>query len=160
MNLFEINSAIAEIKAKDLDPEVLADTLESLELARDVKLDGIANWIENNKSDINWITDKISQLSKEKKRLTNQNDRLMAFLTSQIDATGYKQLKTENHILAPRNYKDKTIIDAEYDIPAAYREITFEAKVHIDKNAIYRALKAGENVTGARLEPNRKTIIK
>ena len=40
MNVFEINNAIAEIENKDLDPEVLVDTIKSLELTRD------QNWME------------------------------------------------------------------------------------------------------------------
>lgn len=66
MNLFEINSAIEIIKQKDLDPEVLADTLESLELARDEKLDSIASWIEDNNSRIDWLAEKNKALLKKK----------------------------------------------------------------------------------------------
>ena len=34
MNVFELNNAIKQVQEKDLDPETLADTLESLELPR------------------------------------------------------------------------------------------------------------------------------
>ena len=43
MNVFELNNAIKTIKEKDLDPETLKDTLESLELPRNEKLDNVAS---------------------------------------------------------------------------------------------------------------------
>lgn len=52
MNVFEINNAIAEIENKDLDPEVLVDTIQSLELTRDQKLDGAAGLSDKYDSEI------------------------------------------------------------------------------------------------------------
>ena len=40
MSAFQINAKIEELQNKDLDPQVLVDTLESLELTRNEKLDG------------------------------------------------------------------------------------------------------------------------
>ena len=48
MNVFELNNAIKTVKEKNLDPETLKDTLESLELPRNEKLDNVATWIEEN----------------------------------------------------------------------------------------------------------------
>ena len=59
MNVFEINNAIAEIENKDLDPEVLVDTIKSLELTRDQKLDGAAGLSDKYDSKIQWATDRI-----------------------------------------------------------------------------------------------------
>lgn len=48
MNVFELNNAIKTVKEKDVDPEILKDTLESLELPRNEKIDNVATWIEEN----------------------------------------------------------------------------------------------------------------
>lgn len=40
MSAFQINAKIEELQDKDLDPQVLVDTIESLELTRNEKLDG------------------------------------------------------------------------------------------------------------------------
>ncbi|GAA3626545.1 hypothetical protein GCM10022297_01370 [Lactobacillus hamsteri] len=157
MNLFEINSKIEELKDKDIDPEVLKDTLDSLELTRNDKLDGLAGWYDSNSSNIDWITDKIKTLQNEKKRLTNQNDRIMEYITQTIDDSGAKQIKTENHILRPRNYKATTVIEDSSLLPESYKhEETIEK---IDKKLLYKDLKAGIEVNGAHLKPNRKTSI-
>ena len=38
MSAFQINAKIEELQNKDLDPQVLVDTLESLELTRNEKI--------------------------------------------------------------------------------------------------------------------------
>lgn len=52
MNVFELNTAIKQVQEMDIDSETLADTLESLELPRNEKLDNVASWIEENKMKI------------------------------------------------------------------------------------------------------------
>ena len=46
MSAFQINAKIEELQDKDLDPQVLVDTIESLELTRNEKLDGAAGLID------------------------------------------------------------------------------------------------------------------
>lgn len=55
MNVFELNATIKAVQEKDLDPETLKDTLESLELPRNEKLDNVATWIENNQMKLDWL---------------------------------------------------------------------------------------------------------
>ena len=85
MNVFEINNAIAEIENKDLDPEVLVDTIKSLELTRDQKLDGAAGLSDKYDSEIQWATDRIKELREFIKVSKNKKDRLnTTFLSLEI----------------------------------------------------------------------------
>lgn len=159
MNLFELNEKYRELKQRDdLDPETLKDTLDSINDSREVKLDNIANWIENNQADIDFLDKKIKQLQADKKSLVNRTKSLMEYMTTAIDDSGLKELKTENHILKPRNYRASVYISNEKDIPSEF--VKFKAVETIDKKAIYELLKNGETVRGAELKPNRKTVIK
>ena len=159
MNLFELNEKYCELEQRDdLDPETLKDTLDSINDSREVKLDNIANWIENNQADIDFLDKKIKQLQADKKSLVNRTKSLMAYMTTAIDDSGLKELKTENHILKPRNYRASVYISNEKDIPSEF--VKFKAVETIDKKAIYELLKNGEKVCGAELKPNRKTVIK
>lgn len=159
MNLFELNEKYHELEQRDdLDPETLKDTLDSINDSREVKLDNIANWIENNQADIDFLDKKIKQLQADKKSLVNRTKSLMEYMTTAIDASGLKELKTENHILKPRNYRASVYISNEKDIPSEF--VKFKAVETIDKKAIYELLKNGETVRGAELKPNRKTVIK
>lgn len=158
MNVFELNTAIKAVQEKDLDPETLADTLESLELPRNEKLDNVASWIEENNMKLQWLKEKKHQLSDVETSIKNQNERLQEFLTKAIDDSGYKEIQTENHILKPRNYKDSVIVEETKKLPIDY-VIRTEA-IRPDKKKIYEDLKKGKSISGAYLKPNRKTVIK
>lgn len=158
MNVFELNTAIKTIQQKDIDPETLADTLESLELPRNEKLDNVASWIEQNQMKLNWLKDKKRQLSEVEVSIKKQTENLQKFLTTAIDDSGQKEIQTENHILKPRNYKDSVVIEATKDLPIDY--IVCSEVVKPNKKLIYEDLKKGKKIKGAHLKANRKTVIK
>lgn len=158
MNVFELNNAIKQVQEKDLNPETLKDTLESLELPRNEKLDNVATWIEENNMKLQWLKEKKRQLSDVETSIKNQNERLQEFLTQAIDDSGQKEIQTENHILKPRNYKDSVIVEATEKLPIDY--IVCSEVVKPNKKLIYEDLKAGKSISGAHLKPNRKTVIK
>ena len=158
MNVFELNNAIKTVKEKDLDPETLADTLESLELPRNEKLDNVATWIEENNMKLQWLKEKKRKLSDVETSIKNQNERLQEFLTQAIDDSGQKEIQTENHILKPRNYKDSVIVEATEKLPIDY--IVCSEVVKPNKKLIYEDLKKGKSIRGAHLKLNRKTVIK
>lgn len=158
MNVFELNTAIKQVQEKDIDPEALADTLESLELPRNEKLDNVATWIEENQMKLNWLKDKKRQLSDVEASIKKQTENLQEFLTKAIDDSGQKEIQTENHLLKPRNYKDAVIVEATKDLPVDY--IVCSEVVKPNKKLIYEDLKKGKSIAGAHLKQNRKTVIK
>lgn len=158
MNVFELNNAIKTVKEKDLDPETLKDTLESLELPRNEKLDNVASWIEQNQMNANYYSEKAKKYEAEAKKYKNKNNYLMEFLTQAIDDSGQKEIRTKNHILKPRNYKDSVIVESTKDLPIDY--IVCSEVVKPNKKLIYEDLKKGKSIRGAHLKSNRKTVIK
>lgn len=158
MNVFELNNAIKTVKEKDVDPETLKDTLESLELPRNEKLDNVATWIEENNMKLQWLKEKKRQLNDVELSIKNQTKRLQEFLTQAIDDSGKKEIRTENHILKPRNYKDSVIVESTKDLPIDY--IVYSEVVKPNKKLIYENLKKGKSIRGAHLKSNRRTTIK
>lgn len=158
MNVFELNNTIKQVQEKNLDPETLADTLESLELPRNEKLDNVASWIEQNQMKLNWLKDKKRQLSDVEASIKKQTENLQEFLTKAIDDSGQKEIQTENHILKPRNYKDSVIVEATEKLPIDY--IVCSEVVKPNKKLIYEDLKKGKQIKGAHLKHNRRTTIK
>ena len=143
MNVFELNNAIKQVQEKDLDPETLADTLESLELPRNEKLDNVASWIEQNQMKLNWLKDKKRQLSEVETSIKKQTKNLQEFLTKAIDDSGHK---------------DSVIVEATEKLPIDY--IVCSEVVKPNKKLIYEDLKKGKSIRGAHLKSNRKTVIK
>ena len=149
MNLFELGQQYQTLADReDLDPTVLADTLDSIEDTWNGKANNIARWIESLESDIDWLTKKKRSISDELSYRKNLRQNLMTYLTSAID----------DYILRPRNYKQRTIIDDEDKVPAEFKHVN--EVVAVDKTAVYKALKNGEEVPGAHLKPNRKVMIR
>lgn len=162
MNLFELNEQYQQLAARDdLDPTVLVDTLDSINDAWNDKLNNIAKWCESLDSDIDFLTKKKRSISDELTYRKNLRSNLMTYLTSAIDDRGLKEVHTDDYILRPRSYKQRTVIDDEDKIPGEYRNYAkYQGMYDIKKNDVYKALKDGKEVPGAHLEPNRKTSIK
>ena len=162
MNLFELGQQYQALADReDLDPTVLADTLDSIDDTWSDKANNIARWIESLDSDVDWLTKKKRSISDELSYRKNLRTNLMTYLTSAIDDRGLKEVHTDDYILRPRNYKQRAVIDDEDKIPGEYRNhAKYQGMYDIKKNDVYKALKDGKNVPGAHLEPNRSTVIK
>ncbi len=80
------------------------------------------------------------------------------YITDVLDDAGIKKIATENHLLSARNFKASTIIDSDKNLPDKFK--INETTTKPDKQAIYQALKAEEEVPGAHLKANRNTVIK
>lgn len=164
MNLLELTTNIRTLKEKvaagELSDSQVKDTLDSLKLPRDQKLDRIADWMDDNEGTIAMAQEKILYWQNELRSMENLNRRLNDYVTEAIDKSGCKRIKTKNHIFTPRNYKASTVIEQLGLIPQEYIKTTTPKPVsRPDKAAIYKALKAGKEVPGAHLKPNRKTKI-
>ena len=157
MNTFEINAAIKELQEKDIEPELLADTLESLELARSEKLDGAAYLIERNTADSNFLAEKIKRLQAEKRVHDNKIKNLSDFLSRVLDDAGEKSIKTDNFLFKNRNLRKKTIVPDVMKLPVDYVKRVEE--IRGEKEKIYRELIGGKEVKGAYVEENKKVII-
>ena len=162
MNLFELGQQYQELADReDLDPTVLADTLDSIKDTWNSKANNIARWIESLESDVDWLAKKKRSINDELSYRKNLRANLMTYLTSAIDDRGLKEVHTDDYILRPRNYKQRTVIDDESKIPNEYRNYEkYQGMYDIKKNDVYKALKDGKDVPGAHLKPNRSTVIK
>ena len=158
-NLFELNDQFRELSQRDdLDPTVMKDTLDAIDDTRKDKLENLATWADQLKSEINFIEDKQRTWRDELSYRKNKLQWIKQYMTDVLDDAGIKRFDTENHLLSVRNFKASTVIDDAKKLPEAY---TIQ-KVESDPNkvAIYKALKAGQEVPGAHLKNNRSTVIK
>lgn len=158
MSAFQINAKIEELQNKDLDPQVLVDTLESLELTRNEKLDEAAGLIDRSDMKITLAKRKAKEWQEVARVEENKKKRLNQYITDVIDGAGIKELVTDEHIFKPRNFKASVVIDKKEDLPKDY--IKYVEEVKIDKNKLYKDLKAGTEINGAHLKAHRGTTIK
>lgn len=158
-NLFQLNDQYQALSQRDdLDPQVLIDTLDAIDDDRKTKLDNLASWADQLKSEIDFIDEKQKTWRDEKAYRINKLNWIKQYMTDALDDAGIKKLNTDNHMLSVRNFKASTVIDDEDKLPSEYKEI--ESVVKPNKKEIYQALKNGLTVDGAHLQPNRSTVIK
>lgn len=160
MNTFEMTDSIRFLKermdAGEGDPSVLADTIESLKIDRDEKLDSAANWREENDSRIDWADKKIKELQQFKKHYQNVNKSLDYYFENVLRTSGEKEIRTDKHIIEWG--RKSTRVDADLDkLPEEY--VTEKVTKSADKKAIREVLKSGEYVPGARLVSSRKVKV-
>lgn len=159
MNLFELNDNYKELASRDdLDPTILKDTLDAIQDDRKSKLDNLATWADQLKSEIDFMSDKKKSWEDEITYRKNKLAWIKQYITNVLDDAGIKQMTTDNHLLSARNFKASTIIDSDEKLPDKFKAT--ETTTKPDKKAIYKALKSGEEVPGAHLKPNRNTVIK
>ncbi|GGI64222.1 siphovirus Gp157 family protein [Limosilactobacillus caviae] len=159
MNLFELNDNYKILANRDdLDPTILKDTLDAIKDDRRNKLDNLATWADRLKSEIEFLDAKQKSWREEITYRKNKLTWIKKYITDVLDDAGIKKMATENHLLSARNFKASTIIDSDKKLPDKFK-IT-ETTTKPDKQAIYEALKAGEEVPGAHLKANRNTVIK
>lgn len=159
MNLFELNDNYKELASRDdLDPTILKDTLDAIQDDRKSKLDNLATWADQLKSEIDFMSDKKKSWEDEITYRKNKLAWIKQYITNVLDDAGIKQMTTDNHLLSARNFKASTIIDSDEKLPDKFK--VTETTTKPDKKAIYKALKSGEEVPGAHLKPNRNTVIK
>ena len=159
MNLFELNDNYKELASRDdLDPTILKDTLDAIQDDRKSKLDNLATWADQLKSEIDFMSDKKKSWEDEITYRKNKLAWIKQYITNVLDDAGIKQMTTDNYLLSARNFKASTIIDSDEKLPDKFK--VTETTTKPDKKAIYKALKSGEEVPGAHLKPNRNTVIK
>jgi hypothetical protein len=149
--LYEINEQILRC-VKDGDMMVDTETgevidaaaLDALQMARDEKLTNIGKWILDLKADAKAIREREISLAERRKAKENKAEQLMDYMNMILAG---KKFECADFKASYRKSQAVEVTDAE-KIPAPYLIIQ-EPKV--DKAGIKKALKAGEEVPGAKL---------
>lgn len=97
MKLYEIISVIDELNAKledgEIDLDTYKDTLESVELDREDKVEGIVRSIRNDEALITDCAAEIKRLQERKLQAERRNESRKAYLKEQMDRAGDKKWK-------------------------------------------------------------------
>lgn len=153
MNLFEISNeylAILQLaEDPDVDPEILADTMESIEADFEDKADAYAYIIATLKGDASTIDAELKRLKARKDAIENNADRLKKSLEEAMRVTNKLKFKTAMHSFGISKNPQSVYLIEGAEIPEQYL-IPQEPKV--DKKAILSDLKAGKKFDFAELQ--------
>nr|DAO01957.1 MAG TPA: resistance protein [Caudoviricetes sp.] len=149
MNLYELSLAFQEVQNMDLDPEVMKDTLDSIEDAIENKAENIAKLIRNLESDVSAYKEEEDRLKTKRQATENKVKWLKTYLEDNMKLTGKTKFKSGmfNFSIqknpASVNITDEKIIPGEFLIPQPPK---------VDKTSLKEILKRGIEVPGAELK--------
>lgn len=165
MKTSEIIKNIAYINAKhdagEIDENIWRDTLESIDGELAEKLDAMEYVMEGYENDLAVLQkeeERLKEVVKNKKSLENRIKSLKGFMAYFLDQADKKKVTTDNHIYSVRNLKAS--VETNDDLPDEYIVEHTKVERKPDKNRLYKELKAGAEIPGAWLKPNRKAVIK
>jgi len=153
MNLYQMTGnyqqALSELSESELDAETIADTLEGLEGEIMDKSKNVAAYFLNLDSDIEQLKEAEAKIKARRITAENHAKRLKDYLldnmiTNEISKIECPEFKiTIRKAVASVEVIDQDLIDPEY--------IKTKTTESVDKVSLKKALKAGENINGARL---------
>lgn len=156
--LYELNTAFQEVQSLIEDgQEGLQDTLESIELSIEDKLENIGKVYRNLEGEVAALKAEEKRLADKRKSIENNIDRLKAYSQDALAVTGKDKVKAGMFTFAMQKNAPKLIVLDENDIPKDY---LIEQQPKVDKNLLKEAIKNGEKVPGVALEQGRSLRIK
>ncbi|ELJ9288500.1 siphovirus Gp157 family protein [Staphylococcus pseudintermedius] len=159
-NIFEINEKyleVLEMANQDVDPQIIEDTLESIESELHEKIDNTIGLKRSVDGDIDVIDKEIKRLQGLKKQKQNLSERLKQILRYTLEQRNLQGYRTPtNHIYkrqnAPSVYvTNEKLISREYWVSQAPK---------LNKKQIKEDIKAGIEVAGAELQVTESLVIK
>ena len=149
MNLYELSVAFQEVQNMELDPEVMKDTLDSIEDAIENKAENIAKLVRNLESDVSAYKEEEDRLKTKRQAMENKVKWLKTYLEDNMKLSGKTKFKSgmfnfsiqKNPVSV--NITDENILPEDYLIPQPPK---------VDKTSLKEALKNGIEVPGAELK--------
>ena len=163
MNLYEINRELEEIiclaneQAEESDGEIsegIGAELEGLEMAREDKVDNLCCVIKNLNAQAKAIREEEKNLASRRKVVENRATRAKEWLLMNV-AEGEKVETPRSRVSWRKSTSVEYNGEAE-TLPEALKKVAVTA----DKTEIKNALKAGQEIDGARLVEKKNINIK
>ena len=149
MNLYELSLAFQEVQNMDLDPEVMKDTLDSIEDAIENKAENIAKLIRNLESDVSAYKEEEDRLKTKRQVTENKVKWLKTYLEDNMKLTGKTKFKSGMFNFSIQKNPASVNITDERIIPD---EFLIQQPPKVDKTSLKEALKSGIEVPGAELK--------
>lgn len=163
-NIYELaedyKQILSMMEDPELDPQMLADTMEAVEGALEIKAENYAKIMKNLEGDIEALESEIKRLTSRKLAIENNIKRMKETLQLVMEHTGKTKFKTDLFSFNIQNNAPSVVIDAEdiNDIPDTFLKFKDPEP---NKVAIKEAIKNGLDMSGiAHLEQKQSLRIR
>ncbi len=156
----QYNEAAQTLSNLDLDAQTIADTLESLSGDLEQKATGTAMVVRNMQSLAAQIKEAEADMSARRKALESRAEYLTKYLHDCMTHAGMTSIECAHFAIKIKTNPPSVAIDDSGLIPAQFMRTPEPPPPTIDKTAIKDAIKAGQEVPGARMQQLTRLEIK
>ena len=153
MKLYEIDQAIMNCIDMETGEIINEELLNSLQMERDEKIENVALWIKDLKAEAEALKAEKLAFAERQKVAENKMESLKKWLAYALNGEKFKSVRAS----VTFRTTDKVEIDDIYKLDENYLRYK---EPEADKEAIKKAIKAGQEVAGATLVPSTSVIIK
>lgn len=156
-SLYEINQAILnfEYEVDEETGEILnIKDLDNLEMEKSAKIENLACWSKNIRSDGNAILAEGKNQIARGNRLLRKADSIDAYLASALNGTPFSTTRCDI------TFRASEAVDVINDALIPDRYCRYKTIREPDKTLIKKALKKGENIEGAVLKQKKNISVK
>jgi len=158
--LYEITGTMADLQAlledETVDNEMILDTLESMEVLLEEKMEGIAKYLKNLTAEAEMFKAEADRLAQRSKAIQNRVESLKTYAQNCLESAGIDKVKAgmftvrlQKNPPSIRKTDELAVVPAKYLIPQ-------EPKV--DNKQMLADLKAGVEIEGFALETDKKHL--
>ena len=159
-SLYELTEQYAQLLAMaedpEIDPQVLADTMEALDGEIEQKADGCARVMRELEASAKAHREEARRHLDRARVDENSLKRISSGLQNLMMLSGKRKLRTELFNLSIAKNPDSVVIPDESRVPEQF----LKAEIKIDKAAVKQALKDGQEFDWAHLEASEGLRIK
>lgn len=162
-NIYELTQDYLKIMSMMEDPELdfdtLADTLEAVEGALEVKAENYAKIIKNLEGDIAAIKSEVDRLSEKKRTIENNIKNMKLTLQSSMEITGKTRFKTGLFSFGIQKNAPSVVVDTNINnLPPEFLKFR---EPEVNKTKLKEAIMNGEDLEGfAHLEQSESLRIR
>lgn len=142
MKLYEIDEAIMSLVDDETGEITNPELFNQLQMEEERKIEGIACWIKNMKSDAEAIKTEKQALAKRQQTLENKITSVSDFLQNYLNG---RKIETSKVVIS---YRASESVEVDMDkVPKKYLKVEYKA----DKEGIKKLLKEGKKIKGCSL---------
>lgn len=156
----EYRDAATKLAELDLDAQTIADTLEGLSGDLETKAQNVAFFVRNLEATAAAIKQAEADMAARRKAMENRADGLKRYIFESMTVAGIEKIECPHFRLAIKNNPAAVDVFEPGLVPASFMRTPEPPPPAPDKTAIKEALKAGQDVPGARLTSGQRLEIK
>lgn len=143
-SLYEIDQRILALVDEETGEITDFEQLDKLQLERELKIENLALWVKNLKSDEESYKAEKQAFEERQRQAKQKRERIEHYLSEVLNGTKFKTAKVECSFRKSQRVE----VDDVFSLPEDFLKYK---DPEADKTAIKEAIKAGKEVAGARL---------